>query len=570
MSIVEKVKVARGDKKAEFVLKNCRIVNVFNSKIERADIAIEEGVIVGIGEYEGIKEVDALDRYVCPGFIDGHVHIESSMLTPPRFAKLVMPKGTTTVIEDPHEIANVCGLDGIDFMLKASEKIPLDVYVMLPSCVPSTEFENSGAVLLAKDLKKMKDRKNILGLGEVMNYPGVISCNKSVYEKLDLMRDGIIDGHAPGVMGKRLNAYVTAGVMTDHECTRVEELEEKVSKGMYVHIREGSATRNLKDLIVGVTPENSNRILFCTDDKQPYEIEKEGHINYNVRLAIENGINPIMAIKMATINTAQCYGLKNKGAVAPGYDADLIILNDDLRKISIGEVFKKGQLVAKDGEALFDIETIEDSRVMNTVNLDNIDNITFDIPLKSSIVKVIQLIEHNIITKSVIRKVDVENNNFKYNSKLDILKLAVVERHKGTGNVGLGLVEGYGLKGGAVALTIAHDSHNIIVVGDNDEDMRVAIKELKRVNGGITICANGSVLQTLPLEVGGLMTNSSVEVVGNKVKEMTKIACEKGINTNIDPFLTLAFLALPVIPELKLTDCGLFNVDEFSFVDIEE
>ncbi|GMQ59987.1 adenine deaminase [Vallitalea sediminicola] len=570
MSIVEKVKVARGDKKAEFVLKNCKIVNVFNSKIEKGDIAIEEGVIVGIGEYEGVKEIDVKDRYVCPGFIDGHVHIESSMLTPPRFAKLVMPKGTTTVIEDPHEIANVCGLPGIDFMLKASEEVPLDVYVMLPSCVPSTEFENSGAVLLAKDLQLMKDRKNILGLGEVMNYPGVISCNKHVYDKLDLMKDMIIDGHAPGVMGKRLNAYITAGVMTDHECTKVEELEEKVSKGMYVHIREGSATRNLKDLIAGVTPQNSRRILFCTDDKQPYDIEKEGHINYNVRLAIEHGINPIMAIQMATINTAECYGLKNKGAIAPGYDADIIILDDELNKINISDVYKQGKLVAKDGEALFDIEIIEDPRVLDTVKLEDIDNISFDIPLKSSIVKVIQLIEHNIITKSVVRKVDVENNSFKYNSKLDILKLAVVERHKKTGNVGLGLVEGYGLKGGAVALTIAHDSHNIIAVGDNDEDMRVAIRELKRVKGGITICAGGLVLQTLPLEVGGLMTNASVGVVGNKIKEMDRIALEKGVNPHIDPFLTLAFLALPVIPELKLTDCGLFDVDKFTFVDIEE
>lgn len=570
MSVTNKVEIARGDKKAELVLKDCNIVNVFNSTIERGDIAVEEGVIVGIGEYEGIEEIDVNGKYVCPGFIDGHVHIESSLLTPPGFAKLVVPKGTTTVIEDPHEIANVCGLDGIDYMLRASEKLPIDVHVMLPSCVPSTNFENSGAVLLAEDLSLMKDRENILGLGEVMNYPDVISCNKNVYDKLELMRDRNIDGHAPNVLGKRLNAYITAGVMTDHECTKVEELEEKVSKGMYVHIREGSATRNLKELIRGVTPQNSRRILFCTDDKQAYDIENEGHINYNVKLAIKKGIDPFTAIQMATINTAECYGLSGKGAIAPGYDADILVLNDELKDIEIKEVYKKGKLVAKDDEALFDIEVENDPRVLNTVKLDDIDKISFEMPLKSSIVKVIQLIEHNIITKNVTRKVDVEDNCFKYNSKLDILKLAVIERHKGTGNVGLGLVEGYGLKGGAVALTIAHDSHNIISIGDNDNDMKVAVKELKRVKGGITICADGKVLETLPLEVGGLMTNSSIKKVGNKIKEMNKIAIAKGVNPLIDPFLTLAFLALPVIPELKLTDCGLFDVNKFAFVDIEE
>ncbi|GKX30022.1 adenine deaminase [Vallitalea longa] len=570
MSKVNKVKVARGDKKAELVLKDCNIVNVFNCNIERADIAIEQGVIVGVGEYEGIKEIDVDGRYVCPGFIDGHVHIESSLLTPPGFAQLVVAKGTTTVIEDPHEIANVCGLDGIDYMLKASEKLPLDVLVMLPSCVPSTNFENSGAVLLAEDLGLMKDKKNILGLGEVMNYPDVISGNKYVYDKLELMRNRIIDGHAPNVLGKRLNAYVTAGVMTDHECTKVEELEEKVSKGMYVHIREGSATRNLEELIRGVTPQNSRRILFCTDDKQAYDIENEGHINYNVKLAIKKGINPVTAIQMATINTAECYGLKGKGAIAPGYDADILILSHELKDIAINEVYKKGKLVAKNDKPLFDIEICSDPRVLDTVKIDAIDKISLEMPLKSSIVKVIQLIEHNIITKNVTRKVDVENDCFKYNSKLDILKLAVIERHKGTGNVGLGLVEGYGLKGGAVALTIAHDSHNIISIGDNDNDMKVAVKELKRVKGGITICAEGKVLKTLPLEVGGLMTNSSIKEVGDRIKEMNKIAITKGVNPSIDPFLTLAFLALPVIPELKLTDCGLFDVDKFSFVDIEE
>ncbi|MCT4544002.1 MAG: adenine deaminase [Vallitalea sp.] len=566
--MIERIKVSKGEKKAELVLKNCNIINVFNCKIEKGDIAIEDGIIVGIGNYKGVHEIDLEGKIVSPGFIDGHVHIESSLVTPPRFAEIIIPKGTTTIIADPHEIANVCGLDGIDYMLKSSKNIPLDVYIMLPSCVPCMDFENSGARLLAKDLELMKDRENILGLGEMMNYPGVIDGDKIVHDKLDLMRDMIIDGHAPNVMGNRLNTYITAGVMTDHECTKAYELEEKVSRGMYVHIREGSATRNLKELIKGVTVQNSRRVLFCTDDKQPFDINNEGHINYNVKSAIKYGIDPIIAIQMASLNIAECYGLKGKGAIAPGYDADILVL-DNLKDINVMEVYKKGQLVAKNNEVLFDIEVVEDSRVLNTVKINEIDNISFDIPLKSGIAKVIQLIEHNIITKNVNREVDIEHNKFKFNNKKDILKLAVIERHKNTGNVGLGLVEGYGLKGGAVALSIAHDSHNIIVVGDNDEDMKAAIRELKRVEGGITICSNGNVLETLTLEVGGLMTNSSIEEVGYKLERLEEIAKDKGINPNIDPFLTLAFLALPVIPELKLTDSGLFDVNKFEFVDIE-
>lgn len=569
MSTIERVRIARGDRKAELVLKNCQIINVFNRQIEKGDIAIQDGIIVGVGEYEGIEEVDIGGQFVCPGFIDGHVHIESSMLTPPQFAKAVMPKGTTTVIADPHEIANVCGLEGIDYMLKSSEKLPLDVYIMLPSCVPSTDFENAGAVLLAKDLVKFKEHPYVLGLGEMMNYPGVILGNKKVHKKLELMKDCIIDGHAPDVKGKSLNAYITAGVKTDHECTSLDELEEKIAKGMYVHIREGSATRNLKTLIRGVTPQNNRRILFCTDDKHPIDIKNEGHINYNVRLAIEKGIDPIVAIQMATLNIAECYSLKGKGAIALGYEADLLVFQD-LRTVRVNEVYKKGELVAKDNKALFETETIRDPRILDTVKLDEVNNISFDIQLDSGFAKVIQLIKDNIITKKVTRKVDVEDNLFSYHEKLDILKLAVIERHKGTGNVGLGLVEGYGLKEGAVALTIAHDSHNIIVIGVNDEDMRVAVNELKRTKGGITICSDGKVLHTLPLEVGGLMTDSPIEEVEAKIEVMEKLARDKGVNPAINPFLTLAFLALPVIPELKLTDCGLFDVNTFSFVDIEE
>ncbi len=565
---IKEMIIARGDQKAELVLKNCQVVNVLNGQIEAGDIAIEKGRIVGVGEYEGHREIDLKNKYVCPGFIDGHVHIESSMLTPSQFSRLVMPKGTTTIIADPHEIANVCGLNGIEYMLKASEKVPLDIYIMLPSCVPSTEFEVAGAILLAKDLKKLKDHPRVIGLGEMMNYPGVIAGNAMVHEKIDMMSDRLIDGHAPGVTGKALNAYISAGVKTDHECTTKDEMLEKVGKGMYVHLREGSATRNLDALLKGVTPNNSRRLMFCTDDKQPIDIMNEGHIDHNVRRAIELGLSPITAIQMATLNVAECYSLKGKGAIAPGYEADLLIL-DNLEHVSVSQVYKKGVLVASDNQPLFEAPQIKDESVLNTVKLENTQAINLDLKIVTGIAKVIGLKERSIITDLVVRKVDTKDDLFIHNPKLDLLKLAVIERHQNTGNVGIGLVEGYGLRHGAVGLTIAHDSHNVIVIGDNDADMRLAIEELKRCDGGMTICRDGVVIETLRLEVGGLMTNAPLEEVIAKIKKMDRLALDSGVSTKIEPFLTLAFLALPVIPELKLTDQGLFDVTQFAFVEID-
>ena len=565
---IKEMIIARGDQKAALVLKNCQVVNVLNGQIEIGDIAIEKGRIVGVGEYEGHKEIDLHNKYVCPGFIDGHVHIESSMLTPSQFSRLVMPKGTTSIIADPHEIANVCGLDGIEYMLKASEMVPLDIYIMLPSCVPSTEFEVAGAILLAEDLKKLKDHPRVIGLGEMMNYPGVIAGNAMVHEKIDMMSDRLIDGHAPEVTGKALNAYISAGVKTDHECTTKEEMLEKVGKGMYVHLREGSATRNLDALLKGVTPNNSRRLMFCTDDKQPIDIMNEGHIDHNVRRAIELGLSPITAIQMATLNVAECYSLKGKGAIAPGYEADLLIL-DNLEKVIVSQVYKKGVLVASDQKPLFEAPQIKDESVLGTVKLENTQAINLDLKIATGIAKVIGLKERSIITDLVVRKVDTKEDLFIHNPKLDLLKLAVIERHKNTGNVGIGLVEGYGLKHGAVGLTIAHDSHNVIVIGDNDADMRLAIEELKRCDGGMTICKDGVVIETLRLEVGGLMTNAPLEEVIAKIKIMDRLALDSGVSTKIEPFLTLAFLALPVIPELKLTDQGLFDVTQFAFVGID-
>lgn len=568
MNSTQLAKVAKGSKKADLVLKNCTIVNVFSHEMETGDIAITGGIIAGIGEYSGKKEIDLKGKLVCPGFIDGHVHIESSMLTPPQFAKSVIPKGTTTVIADPHEIANVCGINGIEFMLDSSENLPLDVFIMLPSCVPSTDYENSGAILTAKDLEPLMGRERVLGLGEMMNYPGVINGNKEVHEKLKIAGDRRIDGHAPGVSGNELNAYISSGIKTDHECTTAEEMEEKISRGMYAIIREGSATRNLDTLIRGVNKNNLRRILFCTDDKHPKSIKNEGHINYNVKAAIHHGIDPIDAIIMATLNTAECYGLKDRGAVAPGYIADLLVL-DNLKDISVLQVFKRGKMVAENDEPKFGARAVADHRVLDTVVLNKKMDINLDLHLKSDVVKVIQLVKDNIITGKVIRKVDVDEGYYRNNTKLDILKLAVIERHKETGNIGLGLVEGYGLKNGAVALTIAHDSHNIIVIGDNDMDMLTAIKELQKNEGGITICSRGKIVGSLILEVGGLMTDSPIDSVEEKLDEMAETAEKMGVNKGLDPFITLSFLALPVIPELKLTDRGLFDVTKFSYVGIE-
>lgn len=563
------VEIARGLIKAEKVLKNCQIVNVFNGKIEEGDIAIQEGLIVGVGSYEGDIEIDCGGKYVCPGLIDGHVHIESSLLTPTGFAKAVIPNGTTTVIADPHEIANVCGLSGIDFMMESAKRSPLDVYIMLPSCVPSTEFENAGANLEAKDLESLMHEESVLGLGEMMNYPGVFYGNKGVHEKLILFKEHRIDGHAPGVKGKDLNSYVLSGISTDHECVSKEELEEKVARGMYIQLREGSATRNVDELSKGVSIYNSRRLMFCTDDKHPTDISSEGHIDYNIKRAIANNVDPIIAITMGSLNVAECYGLQRKGAVAPGYEADLILL-DDIKSFDVLEVYKKGELVGKNKKALFEPERYEDSKVLATIHLKDEKDIDLSLYLKSEYVKVISLLNHSIITKKVVRKVDVKDGKFVGNPKIDVLKLAVVERHKNTGNVGMGLVEGFGLTGATIGTTIAHDSHNMLLIGDNDQDMKVAMNHLKSLEGGLVIVKDGKVVDSLQLEVAGLMTNASLETVNAKLTHLENLAREYGVPNGVDPFMTLAFLALPVIPDLKVTDYGLFDVSKFEFVDIEE
>ncbi|GAA0714597.1 adenine deaminase [Paraclostridium ghonii] len=558
------------NKKAELVLKNANIVNVFSHEIIKADVAIEKGIIVGIGDYEGINNIDLSGKYITPGFIDPHVHIESSMVSPGEFAKAIVPMGTTTIITDPHEIANVCGLEGIEYILKSTEELPLCVYSMLPSCVPATDFENSGAKLEATDLEKYINHDRILGLGEMMNYPGVINKDKIVMDKLELAKkyNKYIDGHIPNIRNEGLNGYILSGISTDHECSTIEEMIEKISLGMYVMIREGSAARNLETLIKGVNSNNYQRCLFCTDDKHPQDILKNGHIDNNIRLAIKNNIDPIIAIKMATINVANCYNLQNIGAIAPGYIADMVVL-DNLEDFNVLQVYKDGKLVGKDKKALFEINELESSDVTNTVNIDKLTKEDLIINLEKDVANVIGLLTHNLVTEKLTRKVDLENNEFKFNKDVDILKLVVIERHTAKKSIGLGLVENFKLKNGAIASTVAHDSHNIIVVGDNDEDIINAVDEIKRIGGGLAISSNNEILDSLSLPIAGLMSDKDINYVSEKLENMLSIAYEKlNVSKDIEPFMTLAFLALPVIPHIKITDRGLFDVDNFKFMKI--
>lgn len=559
---------AKGLVKADLVLKNCKIINVFTKEIEIEDIAIAKGIIIGVGKYLGKKEVDMSSYFVSPGFIDGHCHIESSMVTPSEYAKIVIPKGTTSVIADCHEIANVSGKDGVKFMLKSAEKSPLDVFMMIPSCVPATSFETSGATLLAEDIKELKSLKNVIGLGEMMNYPGVINKEKSVFEKLDVFKDEMIDGHAPGVFGKDLNAYILSGVKTDHECTTSLELIDKVKRGMYIHLREGSQTKNVIDLLPGVKDAYLDRLLFCTDDIHPNDILKDGHINNNINIAIKHGLDPIKAITMATINIANCYNLKNYGAIAPGYFADLVFF-ENLQNIQPVFVYKKGELVAANDSPLFESEKIVDKSVLDTVNFD-INNFSFKYNLKFDMVNIIQLVKNNIITKTSVEEVNLNDGDVILSNNRDLLKLFIIERHHSTGNIGKALLSGYGLKNAAIALSIAHDSHNIVLVTDNEKDALVALTKIKEMQGGIVLVSNGIVLDFLRLEVGGIMTNDSAIKVRNTLESLEIHARNLGVSNEIvDPFLSLAFLSLPVVPEIKCTDKGLFDVRNFKLISLE-
>ena len=561
------IDVARRRKAADVLIKNAKIINVFSETIEEGNVAIAEGIIAGIGAYEEGDTIYSVDgAFVSPGFIDSHMHIESTMLIPTEFAKAVVPLGTTTAIVDPHEIANVAGIPGIQFMINASKNLPIDIYFLLSSCVPATNLETSGATLYAEDLAFLKNSDKVLGLAEMMNYPGVINKDPELLDKIVLFRDSIIDGHSPTLSGYDLNAYLSAGILADHECTTREEALEKLSKGMWIMMREGSVTRDVLNLLPILNDKTKHRILICTDDKHPEDLINEGHVNYAIRLLVENGISLPLAVRLATLNPALFFGFRRKGGVAPGYAADLVVFND-LKKMDL--VFKDGTLVAKDSAPLFNVEEpVHVDAVKNTINLKQVTFEKLRILPRGKKIRVIGLTKNSVVTDELIFEPKVLDGVLVSDTERDIIKIAVFERHKATGKVAVGFIHGLGLKSGAFATSIAHDSHNIIVAGENDKDMLLAISQLESTGGGIALAKNGAVLDYLALPYGGLMTNDSVYEVAEALERLHKVAHNDLGITYPDPFMALSFMHLAVIPKLKITDSGLVDVDKFEFVDL--
>lgn len=563
------INVARGFEKADLVIKNANIVNVLSEEIHKADIAIKDGIIAGIGEnYSGEKEIDIQGAYVTPSFIDGHVHLESTMMLPSEFAKVALPAGTTTVIIDPHEISNVLGLHGISFMHEAVKNLPLDVYTMLPSCVPATPFETSGFDLNSYDLSLLIDKPWVLGLAEMMNFPGVLNQDNNVMAKLELAksRGKCIDGHAPYLHGKDLCAYIASGVKSDHECTTPDEAVEKLRLGMYVMIREGTAAKDLDALMPVLKTCNTRKCIFVTDDRHPADLKE--HINGMVRRAVEAGVDPVKAVQIASLNTAEYFGLKNLGAIAPGYKADLLIL-PDLKTFKPDLVIKNGVVAAENGKLIAELLENEALAVRNSVNVRWITPEDFRIEANGSKVTALEVIPHQLITKSVVSEVKIEDGNAVSNIDNDTLKICVIERHRATGNIGKGFVKGFNLKCGAIASTVAHDSHNMIVIGTNDADMYAAAVALIKCKGGKVVVKDGEVISELPLPIAGLMSDRNFDYVVNKCEELNKTAHSIGCRIE-DPFMTMGFLSLPVIPELKVTDKGVFDTNKFDFIDIFE
>lgn len=548
------------NRNAALVIKNARIVNVFTETVEVGDVAIRDGVILGIGSYSGKEEFDAKGAYLCPGLIDGHVHIESSMAHPSRFAECILSQGTTTIIADPHEIANVCGTDGIQYMLDQTEWLPLSVFVMLPSCVPCTSFETSGAKLVAKDMEQFLNHPRVLGLAEVMDYVATVSGDGEMLDKLELFEHRPIDGHAPLLSGDALNAYCAAGIQTDHECSEYEEFLEKLNRGMRLHLRLGSACRGVEEIMRRIAEDKlpTRRMLFCTDDKHLEDIRREGHINYILRRAVANGIPPMQAVQMATINAAETYGLRRYGAIAPGYRADFVLF-DNLRDFHVQAVFTNGQRFVPGADTALK----RDPRIYNSIHLAPRKPHIFDLPAKEKM-PVLNLTPGELITTLSYEEVQQENGLFKATPEL--LKAAVLERHMSSGRVGLGILKGMTICGGAIASTVGHDSHNLVVVGDNDEDMLAAVDALEACSGGFVVVSQKKVLACLPLPVAGLMSDLPLEQILDRQKELLEAFRSIGSYPDGDSFVTLSFIALPVIPHVRITDMGLFNTDTLQFI----
>lgn len=554
------IAVAAGREKADLVLKNAKYLNVFSNEFLCGDIAVANGLISGVGKYDGKTEIDVSGKLVLPGFIDAHIHLESSMVTPAEFAKAVVAHGTTTVITDPHEITNVMGIDGVEYMIQASQNLPIDVHFMMPSCVPATEIDESGAELDCKDIDLYLDNKKVLGLAEMMNYVGVINGDKNVLSKIvtSQAHHKKIDGHAPELSGNDLNAYIAAGVYSDHECSTFENALEKLRKGQFIMIREGTAAHNLKALMPLLTQQYYSRCMFATDDKHPSDLLYGGHIDYIVKQALKNGADPIVALKTATHHAARYFLLNNKGAIASGYLADIVVV-DNLEDFNVETVFKRGKLVF-DGEVKdFSAPTVDEKlaeKCFDTFHLDSVTPSSFKVDGKLGLIGLVggELLTRNLGTAD---KIDVEN---------DILKIACIERHKGTNHIGVGYVKGYSLKSGAVATSVAHDSHNIITVGCNDDDIAVAVNAIKDSKGGIAVVENGKIKALLELPIAGLMSDEPLTTVNEKLENAKSSAYELGADKSIDPFMTLSFLSLPVIPSLRITTKGVFDAENWKML----
>lgn len=576
---VEQIHAASGLKKAELVLKHASIVNVFTEKIEQGDIAIEQGMIVGIGDYHGETEIQMEGRVVCPGFIDGHIHLESSMVSPDEFERIVLPHGTTTVITDPHEIANVAGTEGIDYMLAVTEPLDLDVFFMMPSCVPSTGLDESGAELTANTLKSYYQNSRVLGLAEMMNSYGTVLAESEILDKIrDVSeRDKCIDGHAPFLSGKELNAYITAGVKSDHECAIIEEAMEKMGRGQWIMVREGTAAHNLHALMPLFKEPYYSRAMLVTDDKHPGDLLRYGHIDYIIREAVKYGADPIKAIKMGSLHAAEYFGLKDRGAIAPGYLADITVVSD-LCTLQVDSVYKNGKLVAEKGRSLIgerDMEPIVSKkikqRVFSSFHMPILETKDFILPISGTMQRVICLMPNEILTtEKIYEPLVLEGYAPGVDINRDIVKLAVVERHRNSGHIGLGFLGGYGLKRGAVASSIAHDSHNLIIAGVNDEDMALAGNCVRESQGGLAIALDGKVVGSLSLPIAGLMGTVPMEQIDDKLEELKKTLRSMGISEDIDPFMTLAFVSLPVIPKLRLNTYGLIDADKQEIICVFE
>lgn len=564
--LAEFLRVARGDAPADLVLRGGRVVNVLSGEIQETSVAIHQGRIAGLGAYGGRETLDLEGLFLSPGFIDAHCHIESSMLPPAEYARAVVPRGTTAVVADPHEIANVLGLEGIRFMLESSRHCPLDVFLMAPSCVPASHLETAGAKLEADDLSPFLRDGRVLGVGEMMNYPAVVAADPGALAKLQLAGGARVDGHAPGLSGQALCAYAAAGVQSDHECVAAEEAREKLRLGLHVMIREGSTAKNLEALLPAVRPENSSRFSLVTDDVDPADLSSKGHLDHVVNEAVRLGLDPILALQMVTVNSARYFGLADRGAIAPGYRADLAAF-DDLRRVRVRKVFKDGSLVASEGRTAFYGDHIPSGRVRNTVGLrwDRLEDLSVQASGKT--LRVIGVEPGQIVTRKLLMKARVKDGLAVSDVERDVLKIAVAERHGRTGQVGIGFVHGFGLRRGALASSVAHDSHNVVVAGVEDDDLKAGFRAVEEMQGGLAVIVEGRAVARLPLPIAGLMSDSPIEVVTGQLETLHEAA--RGLGCQVEsPFMALSFLALAVIPELKLTDLGLVDVGKFDFVPL--